>query len=71
MRRDAVVEQVLRCYPTWWRARFEQEVRSVAEDLLAEGLGKTLQMLGSTTDFPSCSVETRIEHVRQFTPDDR
>ena len=48
MRGKAVVEQVLRCYPTWWRARFEQEVRSVAEDLLAEGrspLGVCLNLL--------------------------
>jgi len=37
VKRNAVVEQVLRCYPAWWRARFEREVRSVAEDLLAEG----------------------------------
>jgi hypothetical protein len=39
--------------------------------IVIEDLGKTLQMLGSATDFQSCSVETRIGYVRQFTPYDR
>jgi hypothetical protein len=30
-----------------------------------------LQILGSATVFQSCSVETRFEHIGQFTPDDR
>jgi hypothetical protein len=37
MTKTFTVEAALRCYPTWWRSRYAEEVRSVATDLGAEG----------------------------------
>jgi hypothetical protein len=31
------VELALRCYPTWWRERYDDEVRALAADLTANG----------------------------------
>jgi hypothetical protein len=49
MKRGSWIEWALRCYPAWWRARYGDELRSVATDLTADGrspLTLTLNLLG-------------------------
>jgi len=38
---NSAVEGALRCYPTWWRARYADEVRAVTDDLTLEGRSTT------------------------------
>jgi len=49
MKRSSSIEWGLRCYPAWWRARYGDELRSVATDLTADGRSPitiTLDLLG-------------------------
>ena len=49
MTRQSAIELALRCYPSWWRERYADEVRVVSNDLTAEGrstLMVSLNLLG-------------------------
>ncbi len=49
MNTGKAIELALRCYPSWWRERYADEVRVVSRDLTAEGrstLRVTLNLLG-------------------------
>jgi hypothetical protein len=37
MRKTRMLDAVLRLYPPWWRARYEEEVRAIASDVIAAG----------------------------------
>jgi hypothetical protein len=38
---NSSIDAALRCYPTWWRARYADEVRVVIDDLTLEGRSTT------------------------------
>ena len=49
MSSQSVIGLALRCYPSWWRERYADEVRVVSNDLTAEGRSSamvTLNLLG-------------------------
>jgi hypothetical protein len=49
MSTGSAIELALRCYPSWWRERYADEVRVVSQDLTAEGRSTvrvTLNLLG-------------------------
>ncbi len=49
MRNQSAVALALRCYPSWWRERYADEVRVVSNDLTGEGRSSfivTLNLLG-------------------------
>ncbi|MEO9180089.1 MAG: hypothetical protein ABI298_00395 [Acidimicrobiales bacterium] len=50
MKRRFPLEFSLRCYPTWWRDRYGDEMRATIDDLVAEGRSTTLLALSLLRD---------------------